>query len=302
MTRRVVITGASGNIGTALLRRLAESAGDYELHGISRRSPPAQDVYGVASWTQVDLADDTATAALEPAFRDADCVVHLAWGFQPTRNTRYLTAVAVGGTGAVLDAAHRAQVPHLLHMSSTGTYAAGRYGRRVSESWSTAGIPTSAYSRDKAAAEALLDDYERRHPNGMTVTRMGPGLIFHRYAAMGIRRYMFPAYLNPKWLRHLPVLPLDRSFVTTVVHADDVADAFVRAIERRSARSVQSGRRAAGTPRRHRRGARRPTRARAGEVDAPPGATQLAGAAAAHRSGLVRHGVLGAVAGHDASP
>ncbi|WP_407689049.1 Rossmann-fold NAD(P)-binding domain-containing protein [Mycobacterium sp. HUMS_1102779] len=45
---------------------------------------------------------------------------------------------------------------------------------------------------------------------------------------------MLPAYLDPTWLRHLPVLPLDRSFVTTVVHADDVADAFVRAIERRA--------------------------------------------------------------------
>ena len=56
---------------------------------------------------------------------------HLAWGFQPTRNTRYLDAVAINGSSAVLSAAHNAKVPQLLHMSSVGTYAAGRYGERV---------------------------------------------------------------------------------------------------------------------------------------------------------------------------
>lgn len=77
-------------------------------------------------------------------------------------------------------------------------------------------------------------DYERRHPDGVTVTRMRPDLILQRTAATGIRRYMFPAYLTPKWLRHSSLLPLDRSFVTTAVQIDDVADAFVRAIERRA--------------------------------------------------------------------
>ena len=38
---RVVLTGATGNVGTALLRRLAEEP-DIEPHGISRR-PPADD-------------------------------------------------------------------------------------------------------------------------------------------------------------------------------------------------------------------------------------------------------------------
>jgi nucleoside-diphosphate-sugar epimerase len=36
---RIVITGASGNIGTALLRRLREGAQAHEVVGVCRRPP-----------------------------------------------------------------------------------------------------------------------------------------------------------------------------------------------------------------------------------------------------------------------
>lgn len=69
-----------------------------------------------------------------------------------------------------MSAAHNAKVPHLLHMSSVGTYAAGRYGQKVDETFSTAGIPSSAYSRAKSAVEHMLDGYERHNPDGVGIT------------------------------------------------------------------------------------------------------------------------------------
>ena len=43
---RIVITGASGNVGTALLLRLGGDDGDgHELVGISRRPPPVAPPY-----------------------------------------------------------------------------------------------------------------------------------------------------------------------------------------------------------------------------------------------------------------
>lgn len=234
MPKRIVITGASGNVGTALLRRLTADDSDYELVGISRRRPPSDGVYRSAHWHELDLADPGVELELLKVFRGAACVVHLAWGFQPTRNGRYLDAVGVNGSAAVLSAAHNAKVPHLLHMSSVGTYAAGRYGQKVDETFSTAGIPSSAYSRAKSAVEQMLDGYEGHNPDGVGITRMRPGFILQRDAALGLRRYTLPAYVDPRWVRWLPLLPMDRSLSVSIVHADDVADACVKAIERRA--------------------------------------------------------------------
>jgi len=232
--KRIVITGASGNVGTALLRRLTADDSDYEIVGISRRRPPSDDLYRSAHWHELDLADPGVELELLKVFRGAACVVHLAWGFQPTRNRRYLDSVGVNGSAAVLSAAHNAKVPHLLHMSSVGTYAAGRYGQKVDETFSTAGIPSSAYSRAKSAVEHMLDGYEGHNPDGVGITRMRPGFILQRDAALGLRRYTLPAYVDPRWVRWLPLLPLDRSLSVSIVHADDVADACVKAIERRA--------------------------------------------------------------------
>lgn len=231
---RIVVTGASGNVGTALLRRLATDAG-HEVVGVVRRPPDPTGVYARVRWHELDLGDPDAPPRLTRIFDGADAVVHLAWGFQPTRNTDYLTRTGVGGTAAVLEAAHTARVGRLVHQSSVGTYAPGRYGQYVDESWPTTGIRTSPYSRDKSAAEALLDDYEREHGDeGIPIARMRPGFIVQRVAASGLMRYALPGYVPMRVVPLLPVLPLDRRLCIPLIHADDVAEAFVRVIERQA--------------------------------------------------------------------
>lgn len=228
---RIVITGASGNVGTALLHRLAATG--HDVVGVVRRPPPPVDPYRSVRWHSVDVAAADATERLRPILSGADAAVHLAWGFQPTRNTEYLTRVGVGGTSAVLDAAHAVSVGRLLHMSSVGTYAAGSYGTRVDESWPTSGIASAPYSRDKSAAEALLDRYEDEHRGrGVPITRMRPGFIVQRAAASGQMRYFLPGYVPMSVVTRLPVLPMDRRLCIPLVHADDVADALVSALER----------------------------------------------------------------------
>lgn len=232
---RIVITGASGNVGTAVLRRLRQMDPAPDLVGVVRRPPKPVGDYAGVTWHGLDLAEPSAASELRDVFDGADAVVHLAWGFQPTRNTEYLTRLGVGGTSAVLKAAHAAKVGQLLHMSSVGTYAGGRYGQRVDESWPTTGIPSSAYSRDKSAAEEVLDSYEREYGDeGVPITRMRPGFIVQRAAASGLMRYALPGYVPMGIVPLLPVLPIDRKLRIPLIHADDVADAFARAIERRT--------------------------------------------------------------------
>ncbi|HYH72375.1 MAG TPA: NAD-dependent epimerase/dehydratase family protein, partial [Nocardioides sp.] len=220
---RIVITGASGNVGSALVRRLADDGG-HELVGVVRR-PPGSDVSIPAmEWVPVDLTDDADTGALHAAVEGADAVVHLAWGFQPSHREAHLRALGVGGTGRVIDAVMAAGVPHLVHMSSVGAYSPKRDDAPVDETWPTGGVPTSMYSRHKAAAERLLDELEADAPD-VTVTRMRPGIIGQRSAGSALLRYGLPALVPAAVLRHVPVLPIDSRLVIPMVHADDVADA-----------------------------------------------------------------------------
>jgi UDP-glucose 4-epimerase len=84
------------------------------------------------------------------------------------------------------------------------------------------------------AAEARLDDYEDEHGDaGIPIARMRPGAIVQRRAASGLMRYVLPACVPMRALAALPILPVDRRLLIPLVHANDVADAVLRAIERR---------------------------------------------------------------------
>ena len=229
---RVVVTGASGNVGTAVLRRLVGRGDD--VVGVVRR-PPAPDAghpYDAVRWVAADLSDRYSARPLDDAVRGADAVVHLAWGFQPSHDLAYLTRLGVGGTGRVLRSARDAGVAHLVHASSVGAYAPRTGLAPVDESWPTTGIDGSGYSGDKVAAERLLDQHEARRP-APVITRLRPGLVGQGAAASELLRYGAPVLLPAVALRSVPVLPLDRGLAVPVVHADDVADAVVRALDTR---------------------------------------------------------------------
>ena len=230
---RIAITGASGNIGTALLRRLNADQDRHELVGVARRIPTGA-AYRAMSWHSVDLAEADAADALGAAFDGVDTVVHLAWGFQPSHDIDYLYRLGVGGTAAVLQAARTAGVRHLIHMSSVGAYSRAP-GQRVDESAARDGIGSLAYSIHKAEAERLLDTYERQAGEaGMLISRLRPGFVVQPDAASALLRYGVPGYVPARILTLLPILPLDRKLSIPVVHSDDLADGIVRVIERRA--------------------------------------------------------------------
>lgn len=223
---RIVIVGASGNVGTALLRQLAGT--DNEVIGVSRRIPPPTAPYDQVLWRSVDISSATATDQLSRVFEGADAVVNLAWLFQPTRDPAQLKRVGVGGLLSVARAVNQAGVPHLLHMSSVGAYSPAPTGTRVDESWPTDGVPTSVYSTHKAAAERVLDEVQAEHPD-LLVTRFRPGLVLQASAGSALLRYGLPGWVPAAAVRLLPVLPIDGRIALPVVHADDVARAVIAA-------------------------------------------------------------------------
>lgn len=229
---RIAITGASGNVGSALLRRLAER-GTHDAVGVVRRRPAEEAPFSGVAWHMVDLSRAEDESALTTAFAACDAVVHLAWGFQPTHREDYLAELGVGGTRRVIDAVMAAGVPHLVHMSSVGAYSPKQDDAPVDESWPTRGVRTSMYSRHKAAAERLLDDLEAAG-SAPVVTRLRPGIVGQGSAGSALLRYGLPGLVPRVLLSHVPVLPLDRRLVIPMVHADDLAEAIVLALESRA--------------------------------------------------------------------
>ena len=236
---RVVITGATGNVGTSLVEALASEPRVREIVGLARRRP--RWTVSKASW----VAADVSHSELEPVFRGADAVVHLAWAIQPSRDQSLLHAINVEGSRRVFEAAAAAQVGTLVHASSVGVYSPGPKDRMVGESWPTEGIPSSFYSRHKVAAERALDEVERANP-GMRVVRLRPGLIFKRGAATGIRR-LFAGPLLPSPLMRpelIPVVPSHPRLRVQGEHSHDVGEAYRLALldpDARGAYNVAAG-------------------------------------------------------------
>ncbi|WP_022907848.1 NAD-dependent epimerase/dehydratase family protein [Curtobacterium sp. B18] len=239
---RIVVVGGTGNLGTAVLRRLTTVRAEgtaVEVVGVARRLPDLRaEPYGEAVWHAVDIGAPDAVDQLAAVFRGADAVVHLGWALQPTHDIPAQYRTNVTGTANVLEAVARVEVPQVVVASSVGAYRGVDVdGKRtpVDEEFPVTGIPTATYSIHKAQNEAAMDAFAAAHPS-VVVTRLRPGLVFQRSAAAELRG-LFLGRLVPmsvvRWIRWA-VLPLPLAFVFQAVHADDVGDAFWRAIDRRA--------------------------------------------------------------------
>ncbi|MER6330745.1 SDR family oxidoreductase [Streptomyces sp. NPDC001034] len=231
----VVVTGATGNVGTSVVRLLAQDPGIASVRGLARRLPEWSPT-GI-EWSAVDLASDRADLA--ERFAGADAVVHLAWAFQPTHDPAATWRTNVLGGIRVFDAVAAAGVPVLVHASSVGAYSPGPEDHAVDESWPTHGWPDAAYCREKAYLERTLDVFERDHPE-VRVVRMRPAFLFKRQSASEQRRIFGGRFLpgplaRPELLPFLPDIPGLR---VQALHTDDAAEAYRLAVRSESARGA----------------------------------------------------------------
>ncbi len=221
---RVVVTGATGNLGTSLVEALSVEPRVYQIVGLARRRP---------AWsppkTSFDEADVRSSSLVEH-FRDADVVVHLAWAFQPTHAPFTTWDVNVLGSIRVFEAAARAGVGAIVYASALAAYSPGA-GRHVDESWPTHSVPTAGYGREKAYVERYLDAFVLHEPQ-IRVAWLRPAFAFKRQSASEQRR-IFAGPLLPRGLvrpGRLPMLPVPAGLRFQAVHSRDVGEALRLAV------------------------------------------------------------------------
>jgi UDP-glucose 4-epimerase len=233
---RIIVTGATGNVGLGVLRRLQSAPEQIDIVGIARRAPlgDAPEYRGVR-FEQIEIGAPESTPKLVEVFRGADAVVHLAWRLQPNRDEAVMRRTNVEGTAQVLAAAAAAGVRQVVAASSVGAYSPGPKHSRVDEGWPTGGLPTSHYSRHKALNERAFDRFDREHPE-VVLTRVRPGLVMNGATGAELKRLFARGWFPLGWLdkKVLPILPMPTTTISQVIHVDDLADAIWRTIERRA--------------------------------------------------------------------
>ena len=221
---RVVVTGATGNVGSGVIRALVDDPDVEEILGVARRVPTI--AVPKVSWVAADVSTDAL------GFVDgADAVIHLAWMIQPQRDEQLLRRVNVEGTRRVLDAVVRHGVPTLVHASSVGAYSPGPKDEPVDESWPTQGIRSSLYSRQKSDVERMLHAASLSS-TAPRIVRMRTSLVFSERAASEIGNlFLGPLVPIAAIGRHgAPVVPKHPRLVFQATHTDDIGLAYRAAL------------------------------------------------------------------------
>lgn len=171
MAYRVAITGASGQLGTRVLRKLLEDPELTEVRAIDLAPPTVRDP------RVLHLRKDIRGVGLEELFEGCEAVFHLAFvvlGFLPRRE---FDAINVGGSKNVFEAAAKARVPYVLYTSSIASYGVlPGHPDPITEETPLRYQPEFPYAAAKYEVEEFLDGFERRNP-GMKITRLRPVIV-----------------------------------------------------------------------------------------------------------------------------
>ncbi len=165
---RIAVTGSSGYVGTALVRRLAWADWVEAVLAVDVRPPR-----GAYPESVRHVAHDV-RGALEPIFTEfaPDAVVHLAFVLEPGRDGRAIREVNLGGTESALAATAASGARYFLYFGSTTVYGP----HADNPEWLTEDSPPRPspgfqYAVDKLAAERLIDGFARTNPG------VGVGLL-----------------------------------------------------------------------------------------------------------------------------
>jgi len=212
---RVVVIGATGHVGTYLIPRLVEAG--HEVVALSRGQ--RQPYTPHAAWQsvrqiQIDRPAEEAAGTFGQCVRDLEPDAVIDMICFKLDSARHLVE------------ALRGQVKHFLHCGTIWIYG---HSVEVPASESQPRRPFGDYGIQKAAIEAYLLDEARR--NGFPATVLHPGhIVGPGWAPLNPQGHFNPQVFAKLARGEEVTLPNFGMETVHHVHADDVAQAFMQAL------------------------------------------------------------------------
>ncbi|MFI4934116.1 MAG: hopanoid-associated sugar epimerase [Caulobacterales bacterium] len=219
---RILVTGATGFVGSAVLRALIARGAAVRV--LARPASPRANLAGLDC--EVAIGDITDADAMASAMEGVRHLFHVAADYRLwARDPADLRRVNVEGTRVVMEAALAAGVERIVYTSSVATLRAADAASIVDETQPLAEAEAvGAYKQSKVAAERLVER--------MVAERGLPAVIVNPSTPIG------PRDIKPTPTGRMVVeaatgrIP---AFVDTglnLVHVDDVAEGHLLALEK----------------------------------------------------------------------
>jgi nucleoside-diphosphate-sugar epimerase len=211
----VLVTGGTGFYGHVLIQKLVargDKVSNFDLIASDEQGPDVQQLVG-------DICDYEAIRAACEGME----VVHHNVAQQPiSKDPELMKRVNLGGTRNLLEACADAGVKKVIYTSSTAVFGVPL---EIPIKRTTPVSPGEPYGRTKVACEDVCREYI--HERGLDITLIRPRTILG-HGRLGIFQMLF------EWIRdghNVPVLGSgDNRF--QFIHADDLAEACIRAAGR----------------------------------------------------------------------
>jgi nucleoside-diphosphate-sugar epimerase len=215
---KVLVTGGAGYLGTVLVDHLVARGDDVRILDLNAPAPRAGRE-GID--VDVVVGDIRDRSTVRAACEGVDAVVHSVAQVPLAKDRHLFHSVNVVGTAELLVAARDARVDKVVHLSSSAIFGIPDANPVLED---TPPRPLEAYGRAKAEAEALCRE---AIAGGLDVSIVRPRTILG-HGRLGIVGVLFEFVAEGA-----PVYVLDGgSNRYQFVHADDLADACVRALDR----------------------------------------------------------------------
>ena len=218
MGKRVLITGASGYLGTYITRRLLAMPDIERVVGIDIRQPSHTTDKFV--FVQRDVREPLQEIIRE---HEVDAIIHAAYVKVQIHAKALMEDINVNGARNVLRSAVESQVRQIIHMSSAAVYGFHPDNDNpLREDSPLRANDDYVYSKNKKEIEGLFRDFVKNHPEIMTAI-VRPVFVVGKGFDDPMARH----------LRHSVVIIPTTSAPLQFVHEDDLAEIICMLLAKR---------------------------------------------------------------------